>query len=273
MIDTHCHLNFQAFDGIIEETIQAAVKQGVTKIVVPGTELTSSQKATDIAQQHDNTWAAVGIHPHHIYELKEQTQQLEEDLATIEDLLKMSRVVAVGEVGIDRYYYKNTKYSTYEITDHFIKVQKDIFTTQIRLAIKHGKSLIIHNREAKDDVLEVLTQEWRSVLEGKTVIHCCEPESSMLEFAKANRCYIGTDGDITYSKKKQRFIAEVPLSMLVLETDSPFLIPEPLKSEKIFPNKPENIVLIAEKVAQLKNIPVEEVMEITTRNAEDLFGI
>src|SRR5437870_1933922 len=109
MIDTHCHLNFQAFDGIVDEVIQSAHAKGVTKIVVPGTELSSSSKGVEIAAAHEDVFAAVGIHPHHIFELKEKTLQLEDDLQKIEELLKQSRVVAIGEVGIDRYYYKNTK--------------------------------------------------------------------------------------------------------------------------------------------------------------------
>jgi len=150
------------------------------------------------------------------------------------------------------------------------------------LAIKYDKSLILHNREAREDILEVLREMWDKKLEGRTVFHCCEPDMELLEFAKKHKMFIGIDGDVTYWKKKlfgfaqskQEFIKKVPLEMLVLETDSPFLIPE-LSGSRSWTryNEPKNIVLIAEFVAKLKNVSINRLIDTTTENAKKLFKI
>ncbi len=142
---------------------------------------------------------------------------------------------------------------------------------QITLALLHNKRLILHNRQAKADLLAVLDSVWDRKLEGRTVLHCCEPDLELLDFAKEHKIYIGVDGDITYDSAKADFIVSVPLNILVLETDSPYLLPEPLRSQKKFPNTPVNLELIAQKVADVQHISVDEVKKITTNNAMALF--
>ncbi|MCR4263238.1 MAG: TatD family hydrolase, partial [Candidatus Roizmanbacteria bacterium] len=288
MFDTHAHLNFSRFKKNADEVIQRANKAGVDYIVIPGTDIESSKKAVEISERYDEIYAAVGIHPHHIYEyvLRHSEEQRDEesrpdkilrsaqdDMRIVEKLLSHPKVVAVGEIGIDRHVYEETKYEQYTIDENFLSAQRELFAQQIRLASKHNKSLIIHNREATADVLEVLQENWDSLLSGRTVFHCCEPNEELLSFAKEHTIYIGVDGDITYDTNKQEFIKRVPLNMLVLETDSPFLLPEPLRSRKEYPNEPKNIKLVASKLSELHGISTEKIADTTMKNALRLFHL
>ncbi|HEX7542957.1 MAG TPA: TatD family hydrolase [Patescibacteria group bacterium] len=278
LFDTHCHLNFEAFEGRVKKVINDAKKVGVDQIVIPGTDIATSEKAVSIAEKYEGIYAAAGIHPHHVFEIfKAQVSVFSTKnlISSLSKLLSHSKVVAIGEVGIDRHIYQKTKHQDYKMNQEFVELQKIILKEQIKLAIKYDKSLILHNREAREDTLEILREMWDKKLERRIVFHCCEPdpvgtihELSLLEFAKSHEMFIGVDGDITYYEDKQQFIKEIPLDMLVLETDSPFLSPT-----KQFPNEPKNIPLIAEFVAKLKGISVDEVAEITTGNAKKLFQL
>ena len=278
MFDTHCHLNFSAFDGILEKVISEAKNEGVEKFVAPGTDVETSKKAVEIAKKYEGVYAAVGIHPHHVKEiqnskLKTQNYNLKLKIKEIEKLLTEPKVVAVGEIGLDRHIYQKTKYKDYNIDEEFIALQKEVFLAQLNLAKKYKKTVIIHNRQAKDDLLKILNTYYL-LLNTSMVFHCCEPDFDLLDFAKKNHIYIGVDGDVTYDPKKQAFVKEIPLSLLVLETDSPFLTPAPLRNDQKtkFPNTPKNLALIAQKVAEIKEEKLEKIMEITRENGERLFG-
>ena len=275
MFDTHGHLNFKSFKKNLDGIISEALESGVDQIVIPGTDVPSSLRAVEIAHTQKTFYAAVGIHPHHAFKLKTGSgvSQIEEELTKIEELLTDEKVVAVGEVGMDRHEYRETKYQEYEIDEQFMEVQKQIFEAQVKLAIKYKQSLIIHNREAKDVLLPMLESAWDPCLAGRSVFHCCEPDAELLDFAKKNHMYLGVDGDITYREDKQAFIKTIPLEMLVVETDSPFLLPEPLRTEKKYPNKPSNIPLIIAFIAGIMGKDKEELAEITTSNAKKLFGL
>jgi len=280
MFDTHCHLNFKAFKNVVDDVIVSAKNAGVSYFVVPGTDIKTSEQAVSIASEYECVYAAVGIHPHHIYEYqtkKDESQDyeknIENDLNIISKLLINKKVVAVGEVGVDKYYYRDTKYSTYHINDAFIKLQIIALESQIKLALEHDKSLILHNRLASDLLFETLTKIWDDKLKKRTVIHCCEAEDRLLDFAIAKGTYIGVDGDVTFSKPKQQFIKKVPLNLLVVETDSPFIVPEPLKSQNKRPNTPANLHLIVKEVSRLKNETVEKIIKETTTNGKELFRI
>ena len=295
MFDTHCHLNFSRFKKNVDEVIRRAQDVGVSSILIPGTDIPTSRKAVEIAARHDGLYAAVGIHPHHVYaplrpdsnrdfggvnsslnieSRQELTRKIvNADLEALEVLVQMPKVVAVGEVGMDRHPYEETKYENYTVDEAFISLQRDLLISQVKLAIKYNKSLILHNREAKADVLSVLRELWSPDLEGRSVFHCCEPDAELLQFAKSYHMFIGVDGDVTYFSEKQEFIKEVPLEMLVVETDSPFLLPEPLKSQRLYPNEPKNIPLIVAFIAQLRGESVEKVGRVTEENANRLFGL
>ncbi|MEK7597812.1 MAG: TatD family hydrolase [Patescibacteria group bacterium] len=305
MFDTHCHLNFKAFDGQVEDVINEAKKVGVNQIMIPGTDFETSKKAVEIAEKYKGIYAAVGIHPHHVFEIyktqvsifsnatpqrgpwrlsqkqkpefnsKTEKFSFASDLKNIEKLLSHSKVVAIGEVGIDRHIYQKTKYPDYKIGEEFVKLQKIILKEQILLSIKYDKSLVLHNREAKADMFEVLNKIWDKKLEGRSVFHCCEPDPELLKFAKKHRMFIGIDGDITYYKEKQDFIKTVPLEMLVLETDSPFLMPRLLSIPRPLDkyNEPKNIKIIAEYIASLFHCSIDKLSKQTTENARRLFKV
>lgn len=274
MFDTHCHLNFSSFKKNLNDVIDRAKKMGVTKMVVPGTDVSSSQKAVKLAGMYEGLYAAVGIHPHHVYEMIGDVDWHERnDIDEVEKLCRMLEVIAIGEIGMDKHVYEKTKYASYAVDDKFIELQTDLFKRQVELAIKYEKSLIVHNREAKDDVLRVLSLHWDAKLEYRSVFHCCEPDLDILEFAKKHKLFIGVDGDLTYWKEKQEFIKRVPLEMIVLETDAPFLLPEPLRSEKKYPNEPVNLSIIAEAVAKAKGLDVDQVQKATFQNAGVLFDV
>lgn len=293
MFDTHCHLNFSRFKKNVDEVISRAKEAGVVQFVVPGTDPDSSRKAVELSEKYEGVYAAVGIHPHHAFEyilrhperaesFEAQSKNLiyaqilrsaQDDLQKIENLVKNPTVVAVGEIGLDKHIYKETKYEAYNVSEEFLRTQQELLTEQFKLAVNYNKSVILHNREAVDDLLELLEKNWNKHFESRMVFHCCEPNNRLLTFAKKHNIFIGVDGDITYDKAKQDFIKKVPLEMLVVETDSPFLLPEPLRSRKEFPNEPKNIPLIISCTAALLGKSEEEIIKTTTENGKRLFSI
>jgi TatD DNase family protein len=272
MFDTHSHIQFKIFDQVRSSLIGNAVNSGVEKIIAVGTNLETSKKASEVANKYPAVFASVGIHPHHVFEHFHSQIEIRNHLIEIEKLASGKKVVAIGETGIDRHEYPNTKYPNYEINEEFINLQREVFVMQIRLALKLSKTLIIHNRKAIEDTLSVLNQEWSSELEKKSVFHMCEPDKSLLEFALKRNIFISIGGDVTFDNQKQEFIKEVPLKLLVLETDSPFFIPEPAKSKNSLCNEPANIKLIAQKVAQILNLEETEVKKLTHQNSNKLFN-
>lgn len=265
LFDTHCHLNFEIFDGQEAAVISRAQEVGVNYFLVPGSDWPTSKKAIALAKKHQNVFAAVGIHPHHA--------QNRPDFRKLENLIKKPQVVAVGEIGLDYHQYQKTKHQNYQIDNQFKKDQKSLFIDQIKLAQKYQKSIIFHNREAKKDMLIIIKKYWHKDLRDRAVFHCCEPDKELFAFAQKHQIFIGVDGDVTYWSKKARFIKEVPLERLVLETDSPYLTPEPVKKEKPFPNEPKNLKIIAEFVAKVKNIPQKNLINQTTANAKKLLNL
>ncbi len=265
LFDTHCHLNFEIFGDQEEAVISRAQEAGVNYFLVPGSDWPTSKKAIVLAEKHQNVFAAVGIHPHHA--------QNEPDFKKLENLIKKPQVVAIGEIGLDYHQYQKTKHQNYQIDNQFKKDQKSLFIDQIKLAQKYQKSIIFHNREAKKDMLVIIKKYWYKDLEGRAVFHCCEPDEELLAFAQKYHIFIGVDGDVTYWSKKARFIKEIPLEKLVLETDSPYLTPEPIKKEKPFPNEPKNLKIIAKFIAKIKNTTLEELTKQTTANAKKLFRL
>lgn len=292
MFDTHCHLQFQAFEGKVDQIIHEAQTAGIQNFVVPGTDIETSQKAVEIAARFEQVYAAVGIHPHHVYEMKSNPtsryhvwrlrerarscaplNSLLPCIDALEKLLKEKKVVAVGEIGLDRHVYAKTKYEKYTVTDEFILLQKELFIVQLRLAKQYQKSVIIHNREAKDAMLEILENRWDTFFSGKMVFHCCEPDGDLLDFAKKREIFIGVDGDLTYRADKQNFVRDVPLDLLVMETDAPFLTPAPIRERRKFPNRPAHLVYLRKMLADIYGKEERYIDEATTKNAKKLFQL
>jgi TatD DNase family protein len=259
MFDTHCHLNFDVFDDVLAQVISEAQKAGVSRICVPGTDLQSSKRAIEIASKYPSLYAAVGLHP---------TEDLDETSLdeTVENIQKLAEssdfAVAIGEVGLDYYKYKSPE-----------RVQVLYFQKQAELAAKLGLSLIIHNRQSTEALIEILKECWTDALSGFTVFHCVEPHDELLEFAKENKVYMGIDGDITYDEKKQEFVRKIPLDLLVVETDSPFLTPLPARKSGVKYNEPKYLPSILEKLSQILDVSKEELAETTNNNALKLFNL
>lgn len=280
-IDTHCHLNFKRFNKNLKQVLSESIDKGVMAFVVPGTDIASSQKAVTYAGEYREVFAAIGIHPHHIYNYIDQKNNgakeieylIAADILSLEALINNEKVVAVGEIGLDTYQYTETKYAQYTISVDFLELQKELLKKQLNLSLKYKKSIILHNRETKKDMIAILDREWNEDMRFRTVFHCCEADDELLAYARIHDFFIGIDGDVTYGGEKAEFAKKVPLEMLVLETDSPFILPEPLRTQKLYPNTPATIPLIVQCIADLKGISIEEVARVTTENAKRLFKI
>ena len=250
--------------------IKLALKAGVEKIVVPGADLESSQKAVSLAQKYDQVYAAIGVHPHHS-NIKNQKSKIKNELKI---LAKNKKVVAIGECGLDYYHYQQTKYQDYKIDEEFKKNQREVFLVQIELAQELNFPLIIHNRQASEDILKILSHQSLVINHRPNgVFHCFEGDQNILEWAMKHDFYLGITGNVTYNHKLQKAIKSIPLKKLVLETDAPWLTPEPLRSQKKWPNKPENVKITTQWIASLKGDSFLNVASTTSDNATKLFNL
>lgn len=255
-IDTHCHLNFPQYDADRAMVIGNAKKAGVKKFINPGVNLYSSSQAIALAQKHPGViFAAVGIHPY-----EAQHDQKTNNLYKLYNDYK-NYIVAIGECGLDYHQYKG------ETALGKKDKQKRLFTEQVELALKHDIPVIFHCRDAFDDFFNVLNT---LPSQPKGVIHCFSGGLQEVRQAQERGFLIGIDGNLTYSKHLQSIIPHIPLSMMLLETDAPYLTPVPHRGTR---NEPKYIPLIAKKVAELLKVSVTEVEEKTTQNAKLLFGI
>ena len=290
-IDTHCHLNFEAFKNDWLETAEKAKRSGVSKMIVIGTDLKNSQKAIELAEKVEYLYATVGFHPHHVkgfeaYPNTKWSTKLEKKLKdSLKKATKSKKVVAIGECGLDYFRYKKTKYPStmLKINKKSKILQKRLFGVQIQLAKELALPMVIHSRKAHDDLLDTLNHFCKN--DGKYptgVFHCVSGSRKHLKKVLKLGFYLGVDGNITYSKEVQRLVKEIPLNKLVIETDSPFLIPEPWRSNpalhkvsrgKHLRNEPISVKITAKFIANLKNVNLTEIKTKTTENAKRLFNI
>lgn len=267
LIDTHCHLNFKAFEKDIDEVINRAKNAGVKKFIIPGAKIDSSRIAVEIAQEYDSCFAAVGIHPHHISEFMEfGTAKV---VSEITKLIIDKAVVAIGEIGMDYHEYKG-----YPPVDRKTKnLQKELLLLQIDIAQKHSLPIIFHCRDAHDDQLELIENYIKYGGKQITgVFHCFGGEKRHLQKVLEMGFYVGFDGNITYPQNKnlQELVRLTPPDKLLLETDSPYLTPIPLRGQR---NEPANLIHTASFTASIKQISPKKLAEITTRNALKLFKL
>lgn len=255
LIDTHCHLNFQAFAEDFDQVIKSAYGASVEKIINVGADLLSSQKAVEIAQKYKGCFAAVGIHPHHVDKLE---KGWEEKLAK---LASQPKVVAIGECGLDYYEHERSGIIKPEI-------QKEIFLKQLRLAQNLNLPVIIHSRQAHDDVVSTIHQ-LSSKIPPRGVFHCYSAGKSGIEKVNQLDFYFGLDGNLTYDPGLQKVTSLIPLEKILLETDAPFLSPVPYRGQR---NEPKNVNIIREWLARIKNVGEKEISQTTSRNAIDLFN-
>ena len=263
LVDTHAHLNFKAFDKDVSEVIRRAKKSSVNKIIVPGAKIDSSKKAGQIAEKYPGVYAAVGIHPHHVHEFTENGRNV---INTLNRLAKHNKVVAIGEIGLDYYRYKNYP----EITRDEISAQKKLFILQMKIAELFNLPVIIHCRNAHDDLFEILDKILTNTkFTHSGVFHCFGGNLIHLNKALEIGFFIGFDGNITYGNLRLReLVKATPLHRIVLESDSPYLAPVPCRGSR---NEPANLPYIASCVSDIHNRNLEEIVKTTTQNAMSLF--
>ncbi|MEO8609768.1 MAG: TatD family hydrolase [Chloroflexota bacterium] len=259
LIDTHCHFNFDSYDADRETVIANAGAVGVTRIINPAVDLETSHAALQMAAQYPGVFAAVGIHPNSSKDF---------DLSWIETIRQLAtqpKVVAIGEIGLDYHWDESPK-----------EKQIEAFEAQLALAAELELPVIIHNREASDDVIVIL-EHWATNLpealrERPGVLHSFSAPKAIAERALNSGFYLGFTGPITYKNADdlRRIAASIPLERMVVETDGPFLTPIPHRGKR---NEPAYIPLIVERLATLRQISVEAMAEATTANAERLFKL
>lgn len=253
LFDTHTHLNAEQFHEDVEDVIVRAQEAGVSEMIVVGFDRKTIEGAISLVERYDFLYAAVGWHP------VDAIDMTENDLNWIEELCAHPKVVALGETGLDYHWDKSPK-----------EIQKTVFRQQIQLAKKVNLPLIIHNREATEDVIAILKEEGADEVGG--IMHCF---SSTLEDAKACidlNFYISIGGPVTFKNAKQlkEVVAELPLERLLIETDCPYLAPHPFRGKR---NEPAYVKYVAEQIALLKGINYQELAQKTSDNAKQLFGI
>lgn len=260
LIDTHCHLNFDSYDANRDEIAAQAADVGVTRIIIPAVDIESAHQALDLSQQYEGIYAAVGVHPNSTANFSDDT------LAEIETLSHREKVIAIGEIGLDYHWDKSPKAK-----------QRSSFEAQLDLAKKRELPVIIHNREASEDVMDVLEQ-WVKDLpdnlkERPGVLHSFSAPAEIAERALAIRFYLGFTGPVTFKNAEnlRRIARTVPIDRILVETDAPFLTPHPHRGKR--PNKPEYIPFIADRLAALHHITLEEMAQHTTENAVRLFKL
>jgi len=250
-VDTHCHLDFPEFDQDREEVIQRAKDEGVGYIINIGSSLKSSTRGVELAQEYDFIYASVGVHPHDAdgYGKKEE--------AAIRELAESEKVVAIGETGLD--YYRN--YSKAEN-------QMALFLSLIKLTKDFALPLVIHTREAREDTLKVLKES----MPVKAVVHCFSGDENFLKECLSLGFYISFTCNITYRKADnlRNLVKLVPLDRLLLETDAPYLSPDIFRGRR---NEPAYVKYLAEEVARIKGLGLDEVAAATTANATKFFNI
>ncbi len=268
LIDTHCHLNFQAFDNQVPDIVRRAKRTNVGKIIIPGTDIESSKKAVKIAQTYDNCWAAVGIHPHHA---QDPNLVINNELRhQLEELLSQNRVVAIGEIGLDNYLYTKTKYNDSNNSQETKLKQKELLKMQLDLAVIHNVPAILHCREAYDEMTQTISNNSRIRENLHGVFHCFTGSTRNLQVIIAMGYYVGFDGNITYSRSYSTLVSCAPLDRILLETDSPYLTPHPFRGQR---NEPKHLNIVAETIAKYRTTSSSEIAAATTKNAEKLFNI
>ncbi|WP_375090823.1 TatD family hydrolase [Peribacillus sp. RS7] len=253
LFDTHVHVNAEQFNEDLEDVIERAKEAGVNNMVVVGFDRPTIIRAMELIEAYDFMYAAVGWHP------VDAIDMTGEDLLWIEELSNHPKVVAIGEMGLDYHWDKSPK-----------DVQMEVFRKQIRLAKKVGLPIIIHNREATADIVKILKEEEASEVGG--IMHCFSGSAeTALECINMN-FYISLGGPVTFknAKKPKEVAAAVPLDRLLIETDCPYLAPHPYRGKR---NEPSYVKFVAEQIAEIKQLTIEEVSKATTENAKKLFGI
>lgn len=253
LIDSHAHIDFDSFDEDIDQVLERAKDAGVCKIVCAGTTVEGSISSHEMALKHPHIYSSAGVHPHEAGDVNEETYE------KIKTLAHNEKVIAIGEVGLD-YHYKNSPR----------EIQREVFARFITLAKNVNLPLIIHTRKAEEDTLKLLKENEAGKAGG--VIHCFSGSLDMAKKCLKMGFYISIPGIVTFKKAAnlEEIVKYVPIERMLIETDAPYLAPTPFRGKR---NEPAYVKYVAEKIAQIKDLSIEDVARITTLNAEELFGI
>jgi len=253
LFDSHAHVDSERFEGEREEIIERAKAAGVSLIMNPGASYESSVKAAELSEQYDMLYAAVGIHPHDADSVDDMM------LSLIKALARKKKVMAIGEIGLDYHYDYSPR-----------GVQKKVFIDQIRLAKSLKLPIIIHDREANDDVMRILKEE--EAFETGVVLHCFSGSAELARQYVKLGAYISIAGPLTFknNRKTVEVVEVVPIDRLFVETDSPFLTPVPYRGKR---NEPAYVQHVADKIAEIKGLTFKEVADTTRENACRFFNI
>lgn len=261
LIDTHTHLDFSQFDKDREKIIRKLKDSGIRAINV-GSHKQACLDSIALAKKHKNIYVAVGIHPHDA----EKVKDIPKLIKFLKELSLKNKVVAIGECGLD-YYSSDQGEFRKDLNSDTKNKQKKVFKAQLKLAQKINLPTIIHNRESHDNLLKILKG-----FKGKGVIHCFSGDKKFLKEVLDLGFYIGFDGNITFKNAKdlQEIVKVTPINKILVETDCPFLTPEPFRGLR---NEPKNVKIIAEFIAELKQLSFSKLIPILNKNTKNLFGI
>lgn len=252
MIDSHCHLDFRQFNGIRDEVVREAIAAGVHTIVNIGTDLETSRKSIELAERYDSVYATVGVHPHDAKTLSNDT------LRELTQLTQHPKVVAVGEIGLD--YYRNLSPRD---------IQKNAFEQQLELAVDKSMPIVIHTRESFEDTYNIVKRYAFDLPGG--VFHCFPGTADDARRVFDLGFLVSVGGVITFKNSgMSRMVAEVPLESVLLETDAPFLTPEPHRGKT---NRPAYVRHVCDKLAELHDTTSSEVESITDRTCRKFYRL
>lgn len=251
--DTHTHLYSESFDEDRNEMIERAMQNGVTRFFIPAIDSTYTKSMLQLeADYPENIFLMMGLHPTHVKE------NYEEELAHVEEMFEKRAFLAVGEIGIDLYWDKST-----------LPIQQDAFRRQIRLAKKYQLPIVIHCREAFDEIFEILEEEKSDDLFG--IFHCFTGTIEQAHQAISYNMKLGIGGVVTFKNGKiDKFLSQIDLKHIVLETDAPYLAPTPYRGKR---NESSYIINVLEKLSYIYGVSEEKIAEITTANSKDVFKI
>ena len=257
LFDSHSHLNDEKFDEDREEQIKKIRESGVSNFITAGYSVESSKKALEIAKKYDFIYTTAGVSPNDIPQTEEE---LWKQLADIEKIVEKNKekICAIGEIGLDYYWNTDNK-----------ELQKKAFIEQIKIANKYNLPIVIHTREAVMDTLQILKE---NKVTKTGVFHCCPQNRELIKEGLKLGFYISFAGPITFknSKNAEEMINLVPNDRILIETDSPYLAPEPVRGTR---NTPANVKYIAQKIADVKGLTLEEVEKITFENTKNILYI
>lgn len=256
LFDSHSHLNDEKFDNDREDIIKQVHESGVKKFITAGYSVNSSINAVDMANKYEFIYAIVGVSPNDIPQSEEELWKQINEIKNMVD--KSNKIVAIGEIGLDYYWNTDNK-----------ELQKKAFIEQIKLANEFNLPIVIHTREAIMDTIDILKQ---NQVVNKGIFHCCPQNRELIKEALKLGFYISFAGPITFknSKNADEIINLVPNDKILIETDSPYLAPEPVRGTR---NTPSNVKFVAQKIANSKGMSLEEIEKITFENAENIFNI